>query len=191
VTLPTERKNVELPSEKIVFVITTGEWATLRKALGIGVRKRSDDGYKRMKITSDGATVRMAVACGYAKPSADEYWLNVNAETHGHECNMYFDPSNLPMIAGSYEICVTPHYTQFKTKSGYNALYLVGPEPQLSNWGGKMIYRLKVTKGMMQDCYVFVDAHSVQEAEALVRQRADDEFQWTGEPRLHREYSVV
>jgi hypothetical protein len=189
--LPTKRKNVEAPAECIVCTISDCEWATLRKALGIGaVRKRWDNAPKCLKITSDGTAVRVAVACRYTTPIAEEYWLKVSGQPQGLECNMLYANHTLTMLDGSYDISVTQHYSQFKHRSGYDLLYLVAPEP-LSTWGGKKSYRVKVTKSTIHDGFLFVDAHSPEEAEALARQKADDELRWTAEARLEKVCSVV
>lgn len=184
-------KPTEMPSDHFTFVITEEQWGTLRKALGIAVvRKRSEAEVQFMNLTSDGKTVRIGTQ-KYRQPSGSEYSLCVSADPHGHECNMVFDTDNLPLMTGSYEITVTPHYTQFKHTSGYSLRYLVAAEPTLSNWGGKRTYQVRVTKGMAQDCFVPVLAHSPEEAETIVRMKPDEEFKWRAETGSTRECKVV
>jgi hypothetical protein len=44
---------------------------------------------------------------------------------------------------------------------------------------------------MTQRSYVLVDAHSPEEAEGLVRQKRDEDLEWTQEPWPAREIKVV
>jgi hypothetical protein len=185
------RKLIAPPVDTIRFTITQEQWATLQRALGVGMsRKRYEDlGIEHFKITSDGATVYVSTASRFPVLSS-EYSFIVNTETHGHECNLVFSTGNAPLMAGSYEVTVNPNYAHFRNTSGCTVQYWVGSDPRFSSWGGKTTYQVKVTKSMAQECHVVVQAHTAEEAEALVRQKADEELKWTAEPQPRKDYKV-
>ncbi len=188
----TTRKRYTVPAESICFHLTGDQWAILQKSLGIGVLKKETASVPSCLATlsSDGKAVSVGTAPIYASPLG-QYSFMVNADTHGHEFDMVFETENLFYMPGPYEVTVTPSYTQFRHTGGYDLLYLVAPDPRKSVWGGKTCYDVRVTKSMVQDCVVRVQAHSADEAESLARLKSDEELVWSGEPRPSREFKAV
>jgi hypothetical protein len=189
--LPMKRSDIACPSGSINGSITADQWSMVQKALGSSVVRKQDDVETHfMSIVSDGKTVRIGTEL-HTYRGLSGYSLAVNAETRGHECKMLFRRENVPTMAGAYEVTVRPRCTEFKHASGYNLYYVFGPEPGCSSWGGKQTYRVAVTKSIVQDGLTYVEAYSPEEAEAMIQQRSDQEFQWTTEPRLERGCRVV
>jgi hypothetical protein len=143
-----------------------------------------------MRIISDGTIVSLGTQ-GYPRQRVDDFSFRVSPETNGHECNPVFLTQNIPTMGGAYRVTITPIYAEFTHASGYNLRYFFAPEPALSTWGGRQTYPVVVTSGMVKDCLTFVEAHSPEEARALIEQRSDEEFQWTNEPRSERQCRIV
>jgi hypothetical protein len=60
-----------------------------------------------MKISSDGEIVRIETQKD-RHSTESEYSLIVKSKAHGHQCNIVLSKDDLPMMAGSYEVTVTP-----------------------------------------------------------------------------------
>jgi len=184
-------KSWEIPADHLNFVITEEQWNTLQKALGLGViRRRSEAVMGFMNVRSDGKSVRIGTQ-KYREPSEGEYFLRASGDPCGYQCNMVFNAHNLPLLPGFYEVAVMPDRAHFKHTSRYSLRYFVAPEPVVSKWGSKRLYQVRVTKGTTQDCLVSVQAHSTEEAEAIVRQLSDKEFTWAPESRPVKDCRVV
>jgi len=127
VQLSTKKKNLELPSDTIDFILTEDELVTIQKAVSVLQKPE-------ICISSDGKEVRIGTE-DHKQQKGNAYSLVVDGEPHGFSCNMVFDIDNLKFLKGSYEVSVAPYFTQFKNASGHNLRYLIGPEPTSSTFG--------------------------------------------------------
>jgi hypothetical protein len=176
------------PTEQITLTIGPEQWETLRKALGVNISKQNYYGGGQLTINSDGQKVQLIAQRG-SHTQKIRYSFPVPAVTNGFECAVVLCASNLPSLPGPYEVTVFPLFVQFQQSGDYSFLYYVGAEPQVSTWGGRQVYQVKVTKTMAQECVVSVNAHSPEEAEALAQEV--EAFDWTGEPRQSIEWKAV
>ncbi len=135
--LPMKRKdNQAILAEKIEITITEAQWADIWKSLGDG--NKHDREHQRLKIVSDGTDV--VISPTVVGESEAEYSVSVAATAHGHVCNMVFAAELLPALPGSYEVSVTPHYTEFVRAGGCRLLYLLAADPNDSVWGGQTLW---------------------------------------------------
>src|SRR3954454_7600147 len=182
------RRDLPPPDEKITFTITADQWSKVQKALGLGQKKVNRQA-AFLSIMSDGRTVRVGTQ-SHPWHRSNGYSLTIGgANPPGQECEMVFYTQNVPTMGGSYQVTVTPQYTEFRHVSGYDLYYIFAPEPHLSSWGGKQNFRIEVRNSVVQDC--FVQARTAEEAKALVGQIPGEEFQWITEPRSQRDYRVI
>lgn len=184
VCLPFPNKMKPIPPENVTFAVRAEQWASLRKALG------NKDRWQRrnLTITSDGISVRLIAKRG---GNLVEYSITVATPTTGLKFKSVLDSAHLLMPAGPYQITVTPTYAMFQHNGGYDLRYFVGVEIASSTWGDKKTYLVAATKSMVHDCQFSVLAHSPEEAEAIVRQKPDEECRWTAAPRIRTEFKVV
>lgn len=177
------------PPEQIVFEVSTEQWAALLKALGIGGdTKKTRWEPKRLVIVSDGQTIRLEAERGYGKP---RYSLIVDGVTNNFECKSTLDGSHIPVAPGPYRVMVANGFARFVHMGQYNFRHFVGSQPDLSTWGGKRDFLIVATKGTTQDCQFNVLAHSPQEAEAIARQKPEQEFVWAEQTRTQTTFKVV
>lgn len=188
VQLPTKRKKeIDIPPEHITFSISEAQLATLLKAIGRGPVTKCWDLTKRLRITCDRGKISASTQALYGT-SSYEYSVVLDGEANGQECNVVFNPDYLLLLPRAYEVILTATFAAFRNES---LLYCVGAVPNLTCWGGKQSYEVRVTKGDLQDGVTSVLANSAEEAERLVRQMRDDSFDWRTETRTLKEYKVV
>jgi hypothetical protein len=184
------RKTLDPPEEAITFALTREQWATLQNALGIAVGQKKKNRMPFLRITSDGQAICLSTQRNQ-QSTTNEYAITVDAQTDGHKCRIMFSTDNLPILPGSYKVTITPKCMQLENTSGFNLVYWIAREPTPSSWGGKRSYQVRVSKSVTQRSYVLVDAHSPEEAEGLVRQKRDEDLEWTQESWPAREIKVV
>ena len=124
VQLSGKRKKIALPAQTINFMMTEDEWVKIQKAASVLQKPE-------IKITSDGKHVRL-ITENHEQPSGNAFSLLVEGEPHDYTCNMVFGLDNLKLLKGSYEVVVTPNFTQFKN-TGMDLMYMIG-EPSTSTF---------------------------------------------------------
>jgi hypothetical protein len=116
------KKLATIPAEFIEFHLPEEKWVALQRAASVLDKTE-------VRVLSDGGAITMTTYDS-KYPNGHEYSMPLEGNIHGFSCNTVFQVSNLKLLKGSYGATVTPNYTVFTNKSGYNLTYWVGCDPQ-------------------------------------------------------------
>jgi hypothetical protein len=188
--LPTTASIRPLPDDHMSFEISGEHWRILQKALRLASTAKGfhDAGCVSLAIKSDGDNITLSVQQG-VRVETEKYSCLASEAKTAKECRLVLSAGNLPLLPGAYGVTATQIYVRFERRGNHRLTYWTATEPA-STWGGAQTYQVRVTQSVAQECVVPVQAHSAEEAEALVRRQADDQWRWT-DVRPRKDFHVL